>query len=472
MAAMAESVEVEVEREINTFVSKAKRNAKVVVRLGEVEPDILEVMQQNEDYSSRFTPEQVTQIHRGNAKREISKFKDKETVAQAKAAIGEALLTYVEGANRKIKLAFAFALFAAAPQLMNEVSPDLYDKVSKKATEQYLTVGGGRVQKEAFKHRLEKFVLSVQKKKKEKFTFVALGKSGAGKSTLINSLIGSNKAAASTSVDKCTLTSTAYEIPGMNDLPIEMKMWDTPGVQDDDVERSVKTIAKEIRGEVNLLVFCIDITNPRLEHNVSRIISSVNNSFKEGRDIWKCSMFVLTKANLLRSASDSDDLKHFQTAVAELKDGCKELLKQAEYKISPDVVDKIPFVPVGSHRDRHLANGEPWLPEFWTTAIERATNAGKALLLLLNEDRLNKGDDDLKLDNKQMGRVRVVVEPILRPTAVIRKGVAVASGGGVGAVIGGAVGSFLGPPGMAIGAGVGATVGSLVGFVAGEKLIK
>ena len=448
---------VNIESKINGFILQAKANKDVVVRLGEAGEQILEVVQQNDDDDSKFTPELVTQILQGGDA-SLNSVADKKTTR-----IGKALLTCVEGANKKIKLAFAFALFAVAPQLINDIAPDLYKEVSENATEEYLTVGGGRLQKNAFKRRLKAFLSSV--KKKETFAFVTLGKAGAGKSTFINSLIGSKEAPVDESIDSDTPTSASYNLLD-NDLPVEVKMWDTPGLQDD-IEGSVKKIAEQVKGKVNLLVFCIDITNPRHKQELLKIISTVSNSFDEGPDIWKCSMFVLTKANLLRAASDSDDLEHFRTAVAKLRDGCKKLLKQKEYKIPLDVVDRIPFVPVGSHRDRHLANGEPWYPEFWTTAIERATDAGKALLLLMNENRLNKGGDGLELNDAQKKRVVEVVKPVLSPTAAV---VLAVTSVGVGAIIGGIAGLAFGPPGIAVGAGVGAFVGGLFGFGVGKKL--
>ena len=67
-----------------------------------------------------------------------------------------------------------------------------------------------------------------------------------------------------------------------------------------------------------------------------------------------------------------------------LTQGYRHLL--GKHEINLEIINSISFVPVGSSRDRVLANGRLWLAELWSAAVERAAKAGCGFLLMLNEN--------------------------------------------------------------------------------------
>eukprot|EP00118_Oscarella_pearsei_P011162 m.72825 g.72825 ORF g.72825 m.72825 type:complete len:113 (+) comp35818_c0_seq4:1217-1555(+) len=98
-----------------------------------------------------------------------------------------------------------------------------------------------------------------------------------------------------------------------------------------------------------------------------KIIDCISQTF--GNEIWEQTMIVLAKANMLR-ASDRNDKEILHKAAEHIQRGYCELIKKYASK---NFTETIPIVPAGSWRDRILADGKPWFPEFLVTAIETAS---------------------------------------------------------------------------------------------------
>ncbi|XP_065840123.1 uncharacterized protein [Oscarella lobularis] len=319
------------------------------------------------------------------------------------------------------------------------------------------------MEKEAFRKRLDNLLESYKSNGKKDIVFVQVGRAGTGKSTFINSVLGKEMAETSHRAKSCTKVARKYSLKTDQDLPLDLVIWDTPGLASKDTQAETDLrFLKDIK-EVDLLIICVDAANPRLDAEISKFISAINKNVLNDSPIWKHCMFVLTKANLLRNPFDNEettDVGYFTKAVEQLTEGCKELLQEHKVKSASE----IPIVPIGSFRDKVLANGQAWLPEFWVRAIERATDAGKAYILAANEEQFSTGKVIFKRE-----QIKKIIEFIKKPIvskALIITLVAAA------ATIGAAVGlPFLGPVGAAVGAGIGAGVG-LVTKVFSSILVK
>ncbi|XP_065840122.1 uncharacterized protein [Oscarella lobularis] len=357
---------------IDSFISLARESSDVMTNLGKKTEDILEIMQRHPD---RFTPEQLSQIRVGRGRNRLLQ-------------TGAALVGCLRDVSSKIKVGFAYAVFAVSPELLEPTPHNLFNNLLQKAAEEYVKVGGARMEKEAFRKRLDNLLESYKSNGKKDIVFVQVGRAGTGKSTFINSVLGKEMAETSHRAKSCTKVARKYSLKTDQDLPLDLVIWDTPGLASKDTQAETDLrFLKDIK-EVDLLIICVDAANPRLDAEISKFISAINKNVLNDSPIWKHCMFVLTKANLLRNPFDNEettDVGYFTKAVEQLTEGCKELLQEHKVKSASE----IPIVPIGSFRDKVLANGQAWLPEFWVRAIERATDAGKAYILAANEEQFS-----------------------------------------------------------------------------------
>ena len=123
------------------------------------------------------------------------------------------------------------------------------------------------------------------------------GRSGVGKSSLVNSLLGQEVCTVSRQpdLDPCTKDTTKFTV---NLDGITVNVFDSPGLQDgteDETEYVEKMYSK--CKNVDLVLYCMDMTEVRFTPAEVRAIGTITNKF--GRKIWERCVLVLTKANCL-----------------------------------------------------------------------------------------------------------------------------------------------------------------------------
>ena len=98
----------------------------------------------------------------------------------------------------------------------------------------------------------------------------------------------------------------------VNDVPV-----DSPGLNDPytNGEKTLKTI-KDNCQDVDLFVYCIQITQSRMGQDEFDSIAELTNTL--GKGIWKRALFTLTFANQLRPGQNSSGrVKFLQERVSE-----------------------------------------------------------------------------------------------------------------------------------------------------------
>ena len=128
-------------------------------------------------------------------------------------------------------------------------------------------------------------------------TILITGKTGSGKSSLINGLVGKI-----VTVEGEELTAATQHVSGYGFCVRDVKFLvvDSPGLQDleqDDTE-TLDTIKRElvkVSSSFDLVIYCIDMTNKRVDGSERRAIIHLTECF--GERVWENAVFTLTFAN-------------------------------------------------------------------------------------------------------------------------------------------------------------------------------
>lgn len=212
-----------------------------------------------------------------------------------------------------------------------------------------------------------------------KLTIFIAGNVGSGKSALVNSLLGWEAATVGSSLEP--VTKEVKDFDGLVKVQgpignITATVWDSPGLQDPDVDKEslLKNMAVECN-DVDLVVYCIQMTRTKLDVGEVNSICDITNAL--GTSVWEKAFFVLTFANKLELPIEYDktyDLqKYYYQRKAEWSQLLhKRLINNAEVKA--DIANKVPIVTAGYGKDP-LPHSDKidWYQEFWTTCCERVT---------------------------------------------------------------------------------------------------
>jgi len=227
-----------------------------------------------------------------------------------------------------------------------------------------------------------------------------VGKLGVRKSTLNNSLlnkqvaeVGSGLQAVTTKVANyssrvCKVPYKRVTLHGIN-----VTLWDTPGLQDPlvDKESLLEDIKNNIGDNVDLYVYCIQMTQTRAEQGDYDTIADLTGSL--GVDFWKRSLFALTFANDVSvplSADGASLEEYFQGRV----DGWTKLLRTAVLRagVEEKDADRIPVIPIGFNKERIPAlasSSTPWFTTFWSTCLSRVKFLSIPALLAVSQEEWN-----------------------------------------------------------------------------------
>lgn len=238
----------------------------------------------------------------------------------------------------------------------------------------------------------------MQANKKEIAVLVA-GKMGNGKSTLVNALIGKQvvKVPEFVITEGDTKKVTPYECVG-NDTVI--KVYDTPGLQDDSDSRDTEYIAEMRRAcpGYDLSLLCVKMSDTRLTHNCGDVITMkvLSEAFsKENSDYWKKTVIVLTMANALPQLTLVQKAEEKEAKFRECFDHWKKTIRDALVKqlSVPDSIAKIvPIVPAGHYNMPHLFGQQYWLSNLWLHCLSKMHLSAAGIFLVININRIKSPD--------------------------------------------------------------------------------
>ena len=139
--------------------------------------------------------------------------------------------------------------------------------------------------------------------KSTKLEIFVVGKLGSGKSTLINSLLNKEVTEVGPSLAAVTKRIDSYEAILKTELTvsdIEVTLWDSPGLQEPEVnkEEVLQDIATRCGKNVDLVVFCVQMTQPRFDAAEVECINDLTKTL--GVEFWDKTLFALTFANDLK----------------------------------------------------------------------------------------------------------------------------------------------------------------------------
>ncbi len=225
------------------------------------------------------------------------------------------------------------------------------------------------------------------------------GKLGTGKSTLINSLLNKEVAEVGSGLGAVTLkvedfsgiVDTIKSVPELRITihDIDVTLWDTPGLQDPQVNREeiLRDITNNISGNVDLYVYCHQMTQTRAESGDFEAIADLTKAL--GVNFWNSSFFALTFANnvaLPLSCTGETLEQYFDRRVEDWRTVLHSAVINAG--VERKHVVAIPVIPTGYYNNPlpvHQSEGR-WFTRFWSTCLERMRFMSIPALLTVNQE--------------------------------------------------------------------------------------
>ena len=229
-------------------------------------------------------------------------------------------------------------------------------------------------------------------KKSSSVNIFVTGKTGTGKSTLINGIVGSEVAPEG---DNLHAETTRVQMYQLKIGSILVKVWDSPGLQDgtENEEEYLKDIKSNCCGNVDLFMYCVDMSQTRFVPGNCDIKAMQKLSQTLGEEMWKNTLFVLTFANKyiweIEDRVKPDEIpKNFSLEIVTWKDLIHSAL-QNEVGLDPELVKTIEVVPAGDSFTPEIYPGDGlWLSKLWSLAVRVTNPLAQPAFVKINEHRL------------------------------------------------------------------------------------
>lgn len=231
------------------------------------------------------------------------------------------------------------------------------------------------------------------------------GKTGVGKSSLINSIIGGEVSKEASTVKPVTGEIVSFT-KRMNTPLLEkgneetiLTAWDSPGFGDVfvDEENQAKRL-DEIKfaiDKADVLLYCFNITDRLTRDDVEGIVEITSML---GPDIWKKTVFVLTRANQLKlPPNQTEPMSIVDYLHEKIQDWGESITKVLKKNVPEVILKDISLVPVGYH-DKNPPDRRDWFTPLWLELFKKTRETGKAGLLRLTWSRFHCQEDSAPIN--------------------------------------------------------------------------
>ena len=211
-------------------------------------------------------------------------------------------------------------------------------------------------------------------------TMAVVGLAGQGKSTLVNSLLlidpDSEEAAATGGVALSVSSDVICYTKGRDNATV--KIWDTPGLQDDSIikqETVIKLLREKAGDDVDLFLYCVAYYPGVRISDKSRVgmVKCLTKHF--GKEFWRKTVLVLTMVNTITGR------KTIPTLAENIENGLKNALSGAG--VPEDIVQSKRLMLAGLGEEPLAINENDeieWNKEFFIHCFGTLEEAKRATL--------------------------------------------------------------------------------------------
>ncbi|WP_339378098.1 GTPase [Calothrix sp. NIES-2100] len=285
-------------------------------------------------------------------------------------------------------------------------------------------------------------IKELQKARKEKFTFLMVGRTGVGKSSTINSLFGENIAPEG-KYDPTTMDVKSYEHQINN---INFTIIDTPGLCDDIPEEKndqkyINLIKNKVK-QIDSLWFVTRLDDSRVTADEMQGIKIISEAFTV--NVWNYAVIIFTRTD------KADDY------LVDLKERTKRIRNEIAKHTGDHIANNIPVIAV-DNKSKTLTNpdGKRWLEELYSKVFKRMSERSAVPFFLATSQRItsnnnynynksDKNNEEFSFNEEQKTSIK---NKLFSAIPILEK-------------IGGAIGSFFGG---SLGKPLGESIGGLVG---------
>ena len=212
------------------------------------------------------------------------------------------------------------------------------------------------------------------------FSILITGRCGSGKSALINALLGETVVPERPGVHNKSRSSEILAFTSTNVHPVRVLVSTQLQHQDYNDEKQYKRDLKEKCGEVDLIIYCLKMTETRFTPGNPDEVAMEKLFNALGPDSLKKTIFALTFANNAAAMLETETFQRNAT------DQWPKIITDTLNKVTR-VTSDVEVVPVGYYKEPSLPTCQNWLEHMWCQCLEVMPEPSQAMMAANNKKR-------------------------------------------------------------------------------------